>query len=247
MALFSHIKTKTELVSFLKKEKNPYSTFILEKINRDRSNLGSQNVVEIHHILPKHAGGAEQPFNEILLTYEEHTEAHRLLYEAYQLGYDKAVFKMREGRTSEARAIISAENVEKMRQNKTGRFDSELQSKLGSLPKKPRKPSTRTNSSKIAFERGMIWVHEDGLRLVISPGAYVSPFELAEALVAYPYWGSYQDIKTKYLKPASKTSTTLYAGIIKLINGWRDQKTGKGIYRVGPWRLEGILLDELKK
>nr|QQY84809.1 hypothetical protein [Chaetophora lobata] len=130
---------------------------------------------------------------------------------------------------------------------KTGRFDSNLQSKLGSLPKKPRKPSTRTNNSKIAFEKGMIWVHEDGLRLVIGPEAYASPFELAEALAAYPHWGSYQTIKTKYLATASKTSTTLYVGIIKLISGWRDQKTGKCIYRVGPWRLEGILLDELKK
>jgi hypothetical protein len=36
-----------------------------------------------HHIVPKHAGGADDPSNIIELTVEEHADAHRLLYEQY--------------------------------------------------------------------------------------------------------------------------------------------------------------------
>lgn len=36
-----------------------------------------------HHIIPRHAGGTDDPSNLIELTIEEHAEAHRLLYEQY--------------------------------------------------------------------------------------------------------------------------------------------------------------------
>lgn len=36
-----------------------------------------------HHIIPKHAGGSDDPSNLVELTIEEHAEAHRLLYEQY--------------------------------------------------------------------------------------------------------------------------------------------------------------------
>ena len=37
----------------------------------------------MHHIIPKHMGGTDNPSNLIELTIEEHAEAHRLLYEKY--------------------------------------------------------------------------------------------------------------------------------------------------------------------
>ena len=36
-----------------------------------------------HHIIPKHAGGTNDPSNLVELTVEEHAEAHRMLYEKY--------------------------------------------------------------------------------------------------------------------------------------------------------------------
>jgi hypothetical protein len=36
-----------------------------------------------HHIIPKHAGGSDDPSNIIELTIEEHAEAHKILYEKY--------------------------------------------------------------------------------------------------------------------------------------------------------------------
>lgn len=42
-----------------------------------------------HHIIPKHAGGTDDPTNLVNLTIEEHAEAHRLLYEQYGRIQDK--------------------------------------------------------------------------------------------------------------------------------------------------------------
>ena len=36
-----------------------------------------------HHIIPRHAGGSNDPSNIVELTIEEHAEAHRLLYEEH--------------------------------------------------------------------------------------------------------------------------------------------------------------------
>ena len=36
-----------------------------------------------HHIIPRHAGGTDDPDNIVELTPEEHAEAHRKLYEEY--------------------------------------------------------------------------------------------------------------------------------------------------------------------
>ena len=46
----------------------------------------------IHHILPKHAGGTNDPSNLIELTIEEHAEAHRVLYEKYGRWQDKCAW-----------------------------------------------------------------------------------------------------------------------------------------------------------
>ena len=43
----------------------------------------------IHHIIPRHAGGTDDPSNLIELTPEEHAEEHRILYEKYGRIQDK--------------------------------------------------------------------------------------------------------------------------------------------------------------
>jgi hypothetical protein len=46
-----------------------------------------------HHIIPKHAGGSDDPSNLIELTPLEHAEAHRLLYEQYGRWQDEVAWK----------------------------------------------------------------------------------------------------------------------------------------------------------
>jgi hypothetical protein len=45
-----------------------------------------------HHIIPKHAGGTDDPLNLIELTIEEHAEAHRILYETYGRWQDRVAW-----------------------------------------------------------------------------------------------------------------------------------------------------------
>jgi len=46
-----------------------------------------------HHVIPKHAGGTDDPSNIVELTIEEHAEAHRVLYEKYGRWQDKIAWK----------------------------------------------------------------------------------------------------------------------------------------------------------
>jgi hypothetical protein len=46
-----------------------------------------------HHIIPRHAGGTDDPDNIIELSIEEHAEAHRLLFEKYARKEDELAWK----------------------------------------------------------------------------------------------------------------------------------------------------------
>ena len=45
-----------------------------------------------HHIIPRHAGGTDDPSNLIELTPEEHAEAHRVLYEEHGHWQDRVAW-----------------------------------------------------------------------------------------------------------------------------------------------------------
>jgi hypothetical protein len=46
-----------------------------------------------HHIIPKHAGGSDDPSNLEELTIEEHAEAHRILYEQFGRWQDRIAWQ----------------------------------------------------------------------------------------------------------------------------------------------------------
>lgn len=50
-----------------------------------------------HHIVPKHAGGSDDPSNLVHLTVEEHAEAHKKLWEQYDRWQDKIAWKTLSG------------------------------------------------------------------------------------------------------------------------------------------------------
>ena len=52
-----------------------------------------KQVLHKHHIIPRHAGGTDDPDNLIYLTIEEHADAHRLLYEQYRRQEDYLAWK----------------------------------------------------------------------------------------------------------------------------------------------------------
>jgi hypothetical protein len=58
-----------------------------------------------HHIIPKHAGGTDDPSNLVELTVEEHAEAHRKLYEEYGRWQDKVAWLALSGRIGKEEII----------------------------------------------------------------------------------------------------------------------------------------------
>ena len=68
-----------------------------------------------HHIIPRHAGGTDDPSNLIELTVEEHAEAHRLLYEEHGRWQDKVAWKALAG-------MIGKEEIIRMIQSEGGKY-----------------------------------------------------------------------------------------------------------------------------
>lgn len=62
-------------------------------------------LTHIHHIVPKHAGGSNNPSNLVELTIQEHAEAHRKLYEKHGHKQDKLAWLMLSGKTDEGEAV----------------------------------------------------------------------------------------------------------------------------------------------
>lgn len=62
----------------------------------------------IHHIIPRHAGGSDDPGNLIELTIEEHAEAHRLLFEQYNREEDRLAWLGLSGQVGKEEIILEA-------------------------------------------------------------------------------------------------------------------------------------------
>lgn len=50
-------------------------------------------IYHIHHIIPRHMGGTDDPSNLVKLTVEEHAEAHRKLWEEHGIIWDYWTWK----------------------------------------------------------------------------------------------------------------------------------------------------------
>ena len=58
-----------------------------------------------HHIIPKHMGGTDDPSNLIVLTIEEHAQAHLDLYNEHGYTQDLVAHRMLLGQINKAEAI----------------------------------------------------------------------------------------------------------------------------------------------
>ena len=95
----------------------------------------------LHHIVPKHMGGTDEPSNLVELTIEEHAEAHRVLFEKYGKWQDNVAWQALSGNIGKEEIltefyknlnkgrIVSEETREKMAAAKRGRKISEAHKK----------------------------------------------------------------------------------------------------------------------
>ena len=63
------------------------------------------NIYHIHHIVPKHMGGTNDPFNLIKLTVEEHALAHKKLWEEHGMTEDYLAWKGLSGQISSSEVV----------------------------------------------------------------------------------------------------------------------------------------------
>jgi hypothetical protein len=61
-----------------------------------------------HHIIPKHAGGTDDPSNLVKLTVAEHAEAHRILFEQYGREEDRIAWRGLAGIIGHEEAVLEA-------------------------------------------------------------------------------------------------------------------------------------------
>jgi hypothetical protein len=96
-----------------------------------------------HHIIPRHAGGTDDPSNLIELTVEEHAEAHRKLFEEHGRWQDKLAWKTLSGQITFAEAARQA-RIESNKRRKGAVLSEEHKRKLSEATKgKPKSEETR--------------------------------------------------------------------------------------------------------
>lgn len=111
---------------------------------------------EVHHIIPRHAGGDDSKENLIRLDYRQHTFAHRLLWKIHKRAGDYHAWLMMSGQEVDNKLAnlkaIGQANVESGHLERIRIFANtpERQRKLLELHNRMREDGTLANSIKIA-------------------------------------------------------------------------------------------------
>jgi hypothetical protein len=86
-----------------------YSRFLKEAGKRAENaindNENSSTYVEVHHIVPRHAGGADDKDNKIVLLFNDHVLAHYIRWIQYNETGDKIAYSVMSSESIEARKI----------------------------------------------------------------------------------------------------------------------------------------------
>lgn len=231
------ITNQSELIRFLSQEGGSYSAFILERINRDPSSLKSVKT-NAHHIIPLHWKGPDQTWNLILLTLEEHCQAHALLYDNYRKLEDLGASQMLSGNLKHGADTIRQIAQNTMRRNQTGFFSSATQRDLGSRPKKPRKPFPRNEYVAAALARGFALENTKTGDVVT-----VEAFECPNVTLVVDKLMSHPTMKKKrenWDLCENKGKSSGVNGLTRLLTGRVDKKTGRLLYSCMGWRVLGI-------
>jgi hypothetical protein len=121
----------------------------------------------IHHIIPKHMGGTDDPSNLIELTVEEHALAHLRLYEQHGCWQDKVAYEGLMGRIGQEEILRlkqglankgkkrSPETIAKLKES--CRLRTERQRADGTLEKANKKRSESHKGKKKSAEHLTNW------------------------------------------------------------------------------------------
>lgn len=119
-----------QLVDFLSQQ-NSYCVFINSLLQKNQQLKHVAYKTETHHIIPYHAGGIDNKFNRILLTYDQHLEAHKLLFEVYGLLADQYVINMRYKNNEQSSYLRIKLSHQRCKKNQTGFYNTNQQKASG--------------------------------------------------------------------------------------------------------------------
>jgi hypothetical protein len=105
----------------------------------------------IHHIIPKHMGGTDDPSNLIELSVEEHAEAHKKLYEEHGNEYDRIAYEALSG-------MIKKEEVISQVLSESGKRGG---APKGRVPWNKGKKGLQKNSALAERNRNKVWTEEE--------------------------------------------------------------------------------------
>ena len=106
----------------------------------------SRTILHKHHIIPKHAGGTDDPSNLIYLTVEEHAEAHKKLWEEHGRWQDELAWKGLSGQIGKEEIILKT-----LQRNLGKTFSEETRSRMKESSKGKNKNKIPWNKGKVGF------------------------------------------------------------------------------------------------
>ncbi len=234
------ISNKQELIFFLINENTSYSNYIKNLFEKNSLEYLKQTQTHRHHIIPLHMGGPDKDWNLINLSIEQHSYAHKLLFENYGNYFDLCASCMLLGQTNAGFEAIRKANQLKMKKNQVGFYNSELQRELGKRQKKKRKPYARNLYVKAALEKGIIiqWIQTNEI-VIIEPFTYPSLVDVINYLMIYPQMVDKQQSWESCLKKEKYSAVT---ALTRILTGHIDKKTGKKLFSFMGWRVLGIFI-----
>ena len=116
-----------------------------------------------HHIIPRHAGGSNDPSNLIKLTIPEPAEAHRVLWETHGRIQDKVAWLMLSGKTNESEAAFRELYHQTGLLSKGRKHSPEAKAKIGAANKKSKRPDLAAYNRKNKTGKTIVW-SADALR-----------------------------------------------------------------------------------
>lgn len=99
------LPSEQELSEQIARGENPYLVFVAQAIERAKFLL-TQNptlYTEIHHIVPRHEGGLDEPDNLARLTYNDHAVAHYIRWIVYKNENDRIAYQVMIGQSVDLR------------------------------------------------------------------------------------------------------------------------------------------------
>lgn len=240
--LIANIQNEDQMLEFLRSQNNAYTCYILARIDRAFKLPPNPQIpgYQSHHIIPLHADGPDKPFNRIQLTIEEHAIAHGLCYEAYQRIEDMYAGQLISGNIKFGGKESQLLSNEIRRQNKSGFFNSALQSELA---KRPRKNKVTNNELKTALANGFNLEHIPTKNILrINPFEFKTLTGVVEKILTEPY--SDKEEYKRYVSSVNKADNYYYNTLRKILTGFIPEKKVQWRihYTFKDWRVLGINL-----